>query len=598
MVDSTNFFTQLTSGSSQILGLSSGINTQEIVNALVAARRQPAVQLETRISENDARLSAYSELRTIVTDFKSALEGLRGQVGFFAESVFDNKVSFTQARPTATAPAGHIASPADSVLGISVTDKAQPGIHTVEVVQLARAHQVRTDAVADQSAALAGQGIAIGTFDINGQTINVDADDSLLDLRDKINASGGGVTATVVSASPTQHFLVVNSTQTGTVNNINFGAGTATGDSLGFTDGLGGIKNQLQAATDAIIRVNNLGVDVTRSTNTFDDVIEGVTIDLFRAEPNTEIEIEIENDLGAVKEQIINFVDAFNALKDFVDDQRLEKVRTEGGEPEFGALAFDTTLRTLSTQIGNLIGQTIPGQPAGAQTIGQIGIELNAGFRLEIDDDTLDNQLLTNFDNIKGLFEFNFKTNDSRVSLGGFNGRVSGQVDASGNPIPMFLNVGGTDASGNILSANFQTAAGLGLGGAADGSASVNGQQITGLDGTGANGLRLFYDGGASQPGVDGVEFTVTRGIADQLFFILDRYVSDSGSGTITDNEQNILRQNDDFTRRISDIEARVELFRARTVARFAAMEQAVLTANNMRESLTSAFESANSQNG
>ena len=597
MVDSTNFFTALNGGgSSQILGLSSGINTQEIVKALVAARRQPAVQLENKISANDARLAAYGELRTLITDFKSALDGLRGEVGFFADSVFDNKVAFTQSRPSATAPGGHVASSADSILGVSVSDKAQPGVHTVEVQQLARAHQLRTDAVADKGATLASQGITTGTFDINGQTINVDGDDSLIDLRDKINSSGAGVKATVVSASPTQHFLVINAEDTGVVNTISFGGGTATSDSLGITDGVGGIKNELQAAADAIIEVDNLGVSVVRSSNTFDDVIEGVTIDLFRAEPDTEIEIEVENDLGAVKEKIIALVDAFNAFKDFVDDQRAQVVREEGGEAEYGPLAFDTTLRSLNTQIGQLIGQTVPGQPTGAQTFGQVGIDLNANYRLEIDDDTLDNQLLTNFDNLKGLFEFNFSSNDSRVSLAGFNGQVSGQVDGSGNPIPYYLNVGGTDATGNVTSANIQTAAGLGLGGGADGSTSVNGKQISALDPTGANGLRLFYDGGISQPGADGIEFTVTRGIADQLYYVLDRFVGETGGGSIAENEQSIIKQNDGYNRRISDIEARVELFRARTVARFAAMEQAVLTANNLKESLSSAFESANSQ--
>lgn len=593
MVDSTNFFTQLNGGSSQILGLSSGLNTQEIVQALVAARRQPAVQLESKVTANEARLEAYSELTGLITDFKASLDGLRGEVGFFADSIFDNKVAFTQSRPTTTAPGGHVASQADSILGVSVTDKAEPGVHTVEVVSLARSHQIRTDAVADRSASLASQGIAIGTFDVNGQTINVDGDDSLLDLRDKINASGSGVRATVVSASPTQNFLVLNAEETGVINTIDLAGGTGTSDSLGLTD-TGAIKNELQAATDATIRVNNLGVDVTRSSNTFDDVIEGVTIDLFRAEPNTEIEIEIENDLGTVKESIISFVDAYNALKDFVDDQRKEIVRTEGGEAEYGPLAFDTTLRSMMTQVDQLVGRIIPGQPTGAQTIGQIGIELNDNYRLEIDDDTLDNQLLTNFQNIRGLFEFNFESNDSRVTLAGFNGQVAGQVDASGNPIPYYLNVGPTDASGNLTSANIQTAAGAGAGGGADGTTSVNGQQVTALDTTAANGLRLFYDGGASMPGVDNIEVTVTRGFADQLFYVLDRYVNEQGGGTISENTQNIVRQNDNYNRRIGDIESRVELFRARTVARFAAMEQAVLTANNLSESLSSAFESAN----
>ncbi len=592
----TNLFTQLTGGNSQILGLSSGINTQEIVSAMVAARRQPAVQFEARISQNDARLAAFSELKGLVTSLKSSLDTLRGETGFFADSIFDNKVSFTTSRPTATAPGGHIASAADSILGISVTDKAQPGIHTIEVVQIARSHQLRTDSVSDKTATLDSLGFTLGTFDVNGQTVTLDADDTLFDLRDKINVSGGGVTATIVSASATDHFLVINATDTGSANAINFGAGTATSDSLGFTDGVGGIKNELQTAADSIIRVDNLGVDVIRSSNTFDDVIEGVTIDLFKAEPDTEIEIEIENDLGAVKENVLVLVDTFNALKDFVDDQRVERIRDDGDKVEFGPLAFDSTLRSMMGQINQLVGQTVAGQPSGAATLGQIGIDLNANFRLEVDDDKFDNQLLTNLSNIRNLFEFNFQTSDSRVSLSGFDGNTAGLVDGAGDPLPYYLNVSGTDGSGNIISANIQTSAGAGSGGAADGSTSVNGKGITALDATSANGLKLLFNGGISQPFVDDIEITVTRGIADQMFSILDRFVTDSGGGTIATNEQNLISQNDSLTKRISDIDARVELFRVRTISRFAAMEQAVLQANNMRESLTQAFEGLSNQ--
>ena len=590
MVD-TNFFSQINGGNTQLLGLSSGINTQEIIQALVAARRQPAVQLENRIAENDARLQAFGELKGLVKDVKDSLNVMRGRVGFQVDSVFEQKISFAQSRAAATAPVGHTVSPADQILGTSVSNRAQPGTHVVEVRQIAKSNQLRTDAVTDKIAALSGQGFSTGNFTLNGETINVDGDDSLLDLRDKINASTAGVSASIISASPTEHFLVLNAEDTGVANAIDFAGGNAVTDSLGLTDGAGNVKNELQAAQDAIIRVNNLGTDIVRSSNTFDDVIDGLTLDIFKAEPDTEVVVEIESDLGAVKENIIGFVEAFNALKDFADDQRIEKPRTEGGPAEFGPLAFDTTLRSMIARMNQLVGQSVPGQPDGFATLGQAGIDFTDNFRLEIDDDVLDNRLLTDLNSFRGLFEFGFQASDSRVRLAGFNGSASGLTDGSGNPLPLYMNVGPTDASGNILSANFQTTAGAGAGGASDGSAAVNGKLVTGLSGN-AEGLQVFFDAQASDPAVNDVELTVTRGIADQMFFALDRYLSQGGSGEILSNEQNIQQQSENFNRRILDIEARVELFRQRQVQRFAAMEQAVLQANSLQESLSQSFES------
>mgnify|MGYP006270837847 CR=1 FL=1 len=595
MVD-TNFFSQINGGSSQLLGLSSGINTQEIIQGLVAARRQPAVQLENRIAENDARLQAFGELKGLVSDLKGSLANMRGAIGFQAGNVFDQKISFASSRAAPSAPVGHTVSPAEQILGTSVTSQAQSGTYTVEVRQIAQANSLRTDAVSDRTTALSALGFTTGNFTINGNTLNLDGDDTLLDLRDKINTADVGVSASIISASPTENFLVLNADDTGLANAITFGGGNAVTDSIGFTDGAGNVKNELQAAEDAIIRVNNLGTDIVRSSNTFDDVIDGLTLDLFKAEPDTEVVVEVENDLGAVKENVTGFVEAFNALKDFADDQRAEIPREEGGPSEFGPLAFDTTLRSMIGQMNQLVGQSVPGQPAGFSSLGQAGVDFNDNFRLEIDDETLDNRLLTDLSSFRNLFEFNFSTTDSRVRVAGFNGDVSGLTDGSGNPEPFYLNVGPTDAGGNFTSANFATTAGAGAGGASDGTATVTGSTITGLNGP-ANGLQVFFDAGPSEPAANDIGITVTRGIADQMFFALDRYVSRGGGGEILQNEQNIAQQNENFNRRIADIEARVELFRQRQVQRFAAMEQAVLQANSLQESISSSFESLNSGN-
>ena len=74
----------------------------------------------------------------------SSLDLLRGNRSLFGEDVFDSKLAFTSARATATAPVGHTVSDPSRLVGVSVSGEAVSGQHTVEIRQIAKAHQVRS----------------------------------------------------------------------------------------------------------------------------------------------------------------------------------------------------------------------------------------------------------------------------------------------------------------------------------------------------------------------------------------------------------------------------------------------------------------------
>jgi len=357
-------------------------------------------------------------------------------------------------------------------------------------------------------------------------------------------------------------------------------------ESLGLTSG-GAVANQLTTAQDAIIRADNLGVDIVRDSNTIDDVFTGITIDLFSAEAGTEVVIDVENNLADVKQSLVDFVDAYNLLKDFIDDQRSQVVREEDGEPEYGALAFDQTLRSISQELAQVIGASVPGQADGFASLGQIGITMNNEFRLEIDDGVLDNKLLTGLDDVQRLFEFQSTVSDSRVSVTGFNSNtVAGTY---------YLSIGGTDAAGDVTSANIGTVQGAGAGGADDGTVDLNGLFINPNNITGANGLNFAFNAGASAPGVDDVEVTISRGLADRLFSLIDR-VGRPVTGTIDQNIKELTGQNEELENRVTQIDQRLEITRASLTARFIAMEQAVAQSNSLLASL-SALNQQNNDN-
>ena len=589
------------SGSIRFSGISSGIDFQSSINAIIEAKRQPAVQIETKISLNDSKAAALNDLKELSASFASTLETLRGSSSFFSTDVFDSKVSFLDSQATAGAPAGHTPSAAAALLGVTVDDKAVPGSYAVEVVQTARAQQLRTDAFSSKTADLTTLGYTAGDFDINGRTVTLSAGDSLLDLRDKINAANTGlnptnVSATVVSVSDTESYLVLTSTESGLDNQITFGGTQAVHNGLGLTvAGTDTVKTETVAAQNSIIRVDNLGVDIERQSNVISDVIPGVTINLFKAEANTEVKIDVEEDLNTIKTSVVEFVEAYNALRDFVSDQKSEVVREEGGDPEFGVLAFDSTLRQVASKMNELVSTSVPGAADGYASLSQVGITMNEGFKLEIDDETFDQRILSDVDALKKLFAFDFSSSDSRVIAVNREATTQIQVDANGDPLPYYLNVGGTDADGSVISANIADTAGTGTGGAFDGTVSVSGSSIVVGEASGAEGLTVLFNGGANAAPVDDIEVVFTRGVADQLF----SYFNDLSrvGGRLDTEVTNLLQQNEDYQEDIDRIDSRLEIQRETLTAKFVAAEQAMLQLENLKDSLTQTFEAMNGGN-
>ena len=583
--------TKTSSGNVRFSGVSSGINSQEIVDSIIAARRIQVNTIEDKIALNDERVSAIDQLQTLTKTFASSLDVLRGANSIFVDDIFDNKLAFTNARVSDTAAPGHVASSADSILSVNATDEAIAGSHTVEVVQLAKAQQIRSDAFTSTTDTLVSQGYTTGDFDINGRTITLNSTDTLLDLRDKINAVNSGASATnvnasVITVSATESYLVLTSEETGLSNTITFGGTQAVHNSFGLTStGTDTAKNEIQTAQNSIIRVDNLGVDIERESNTISDVFTGVTLDLYKAEEGTEIVVDIESDLNSIKTGLVDFVNAYNELKAFIEDQQAEVVREDGGEAEFGVLAFDSTLRSIEARLSQVVSSIVPGLEDGYSSLGQIGIGIEDDYSLSVDDSTLDEALLNNLNDVKRLFSFDYSTSDSRLSVISVGANTTYSVDGSNIAEPYYLNISGTDASGNVLDANFVTSAGTGNGGVGNNTVAVSGKNLTILPDSSADGLKLFFNGDAGLGQVDDIEVTFTRGVADRLYNFFNDFSKTGGDADTL--KTNLLTQNEDYQDDITKIDTRLELQRKNLEARFIAMETAMFQLNSLKESLS-----------
>ncbi|MBW1912102.1 MAG: flagellar filament capping protein FliD, partial [Deltaproteobacteria bacterium] len=251
---------------------------------------------------------------------------------------------------------------------------------------------------------------------VNDTTLTLTAIVTVGDLLTKIDSVFGNVTSSVTADGK---IMVVDNTSGSVLdveiavkdnggaddNTLNFDAD----DDLGVTGDLR--SREVVAGEDASILVD--GVTVTDSSNTFTDVITGVTLNLVGedgAAEDTTITVKVERDLGAVKSKITDMKDAFNTVIDYINTQF---TYDDENEKVGGILFGDGTLSSVKSELINTVTQQITGLPSGYDYLSLIGITLDLtdavegkydNINLAIDDDKLTDALETNFNDVRNLF--------------------------------------------------------------------------------------------------------------------------------------------------------------------------------------------------
>lgn len=329
-------------------GLASGIDTATLISSLVQLERAPIQRLEAKqsdLSSVSRRLGEISKRTETLAKAAEDLVGARELLGATASSTDESKIR------------------------VSATGDATLGSFSVEVRALARAERTYSDGVASRDVAgLFGSGtlgLSVGGVSTD---VTLEATDTLDDVARKINDSGADVTASVLHDG-TSFRLLVAGRSTGAANAIGF---TESGTTLG----LDRPENELVAARDATIVVD--GLQITRATNRFSDVVPGVTFDL-RGETTVgqPVGVEVERDTDATVEKLQKLVTAYN---DVVRGIAAESTFT--GTARIGnSLVGDSTLRGLQSKLSG----TVLGTFSGAR-LADFGLRLQNDGTLELEE--------------------------------------------------------------------------------------------------------------------------------------------------------------------------------------------------------------------
>lgn len=288
-----------------------------------------------------------------------------------------------------------------------------------------------------------------GTLTINAGTKSFTTNTNgltLEQLKDKINTdatgAGANLTASIVTNKEGKQQLYLqaatgekvtvsandadnNNTDASGISTFAFNPNTDAKTKGGVTAVGTSNLTQTQAASDAQIVIDGTSV-VTQSSNVFKDAIEGVTFTAKKVNKVGEnTNVSIQQDTSQVGSALADFAAAYNTFLETT--QTLGRINTDSSI--VGALAGDSLLRGLVSQVRNIISETINGS-GSVNSLASLGLTTNRQGLLEVNEALLGSQVKNNFDDVKTLFTGNDSVGKKlTTALGSYTGG-SGTIQA------------------------------------------------------------------------------------------------------------------------------------------------------------------------
>jgi len=346
---------------------------KEVAYADVATQ---ASQVQKQQADVDAENAGLDALSTSISDFETAVDGLNSA---------ENGVVV------------NTATPSDESVTATANSEAQPGTYSFYVTQLAQTQQ---DSFAMADDTIPAQGtvtLTMGDTAMDIDLASADGDgDGYLDgneLVDAINDSdeNPGVTATLMKTD-SGNTIMLSSDQSGEASAFSVSV-SGNSDLQTAVDTTG---QTLSSAQDAVIHLGTAdGPQISSSTNTFDDVIPGVSMTFSEVTTDEPVTITVAQDTSASQAQVQVFVDSYNTLVDTIDD--LTDVGSGGSSG--GVFAGDAGMKSLSNQMNQIVHADYDGK-----SIVDYGITLDSNGHLTIDSETFDAAMKDDPEGLTNIF--------------------------------------------------------------------------------------------------------------------------------------------------------------------------------------------------
>ncbi|OLS03781.1 flagellar filament capping protein FliD [Tissierella creatinophila] len=359
------------------IGSYSGID-QATIDKLMEAERMPLKQLTNKHVNITAKKDAWKDVNTRLNSLFEKMKSLKNS------STFNSKVA---------------TSSDEKFVSMSAGTSAAEGKYNIYVKQLATNSSITGKKVLPPEKIGSEENIkkmldVEGKFEIKNadkKTIEIEVkkEDSLQSIANKINSSMTkaigeegkegykapekiGIKATVVD-----NRLVLTDEKTGerTISLENESNGILS--KIGLSSTTGWIEDEttggygFKKGNQAEFTLN--GIKIKRDTNTINDAIEGVVINLNKAHDTGQLDtVNISTDTEKAAKAVQDFVDQYNSTMKFIEE------KTAAGDPKVpgskGILAGESSLIRLQTSLRKLVTDKLTVSGSDIKDASQIGI--------------------------------------------------------------------------------------------------------------------------------------------------------------------------------------------------------------------------------
>ena len=308
-------------------GLSSGLDTKSIVEALSKAEQAPIRALQRKKAVNSKHKQTYGNIETMVKKIKEEAEKYTKLEDFY---------SYTAS-----------ATNSDTVLTATASGKSITGNYDITVNSLATAQRDYSKGFSSKTDGLSLSGtltIQVGPDTDDAVNVTLDSDTTLASLASSINSANAGVTAGVVYTGSNYHLQIGGNTLGATQGAIGYqySNGLSSGDFNLTTK---------KSAADASLTVDTYSI--TSSSNTITDVLPGTTLDLVGTGTSA---VTVATDYAKIEENTQNLVKFYNATVNMINSEIKFK-----GAGNKDSLQGDSTLRGLKAKLASVVGGPISG---------------------------------------------------------------------------------------------------------------------------------------------------------------------------------------------------------------------------------------------
>lgn len=558
-------------------GVSSGIDTNALINAIVAMKSGNMNRLQAQKDLNDKKTTALQDMRT-------SLQSLSLSLSVLFDKLNNRTVSSTDTNNTnVVATASGLAAGNYDIQVNTVATKARVsssldanGLAT----NMAVASPTDTPVFSGASAQFAIQGtdgkVAIITLDAATNNLN--------GLRDQINAqTNTGVTASIVNTGKgtNRYQLVLTAKETGTgtgttqgnvtIADITSGDGLTPVNSLGIFAGTvdnpttpttltGGLTSAMSGAvaSDANFTLN--GVAITRTSNVVKDAAEGMTFTLKQGGQTGISTLTVTADKVGSTAAVQDFISKYNQL---VKDYKVASTATKNpdGTIARAPLSSDASTRALMANLKSALSGSSAGMPddSAYKSLASLGITTLSDGSLFLNTSTFQTAVSSDLPAVKRLFSFSGTSTSQSVAF-----KSAGTTTLTGSVgFSVTRNLGDNTLWGTLTQYD---SAGLPVGSPSD-------PIQVGSDGT-LTGTGVFDGLNLSVTGTGSGMLSLTRGAAQSAIDLLGGFTGTAG--TISKTLTQIVNQNNNLASQIGMAQTRLNQEKENLKKKFAQMEVVV----------------------